>query len=42
MTRMIVHDTIALFRPLFTSRDRPKALFSRGKKGWTGLFGKGG
>ncbi|MBV9787022.1 MAG: hypothetical protein JOZ51_02530, partial [Chloroflexi bacterium] len=28
MTRIIVHDTIAQFQPLFTSRERPKALFS--------------
>lgn len=29
MTQIIVHDTLALFQPLFTSRDRPKLLFSR-------------
>ncbi|HEY0606448.1 MAG TPA: DUF2268 domain-containing putative Zn-dependent protease [Herpetosiphonaceae bacterium] len=32
MTRIVVHDTIALFQPLFTSRDRPKALFSRAEQ----------
>lgn len=29
MTRIIVPDTLAQFEPLFTSRERPKALFSR-------------
>lgn len=32
MTRIVVHDTIAQFQPLFTSRDRPKALFSHAEK----------
>lgn len=32
MTRIVVHDTIAQFQPLFTSRERPKALFSRAQE----------
>jgi uncharacterized protein YjaZ len=29
MTDIIVHDTIALFQPFFTSQERPKVLFER-------------
>jgi uncharacterized protein YjaZ len=29
MPEIIVHDTIALFQPLFTSQERPKVLFER-------------
>jgi uncharacterized protein YjaZ len=29
MPEIIVHDTIALFQPLFTSQERPKLLFER-------------
>lgn len=32
MTRIIVHDTIAQFQPLFTSRARPKELFSHAEQ----------
>jgi uncharacterized protein YjaZ len=32
MTKILVHDTIALFQPLFTSREHPKVLFSRAQQ----------
>jgi uncharacterized protein YjaZ len=32
MTRTLVHDTITLFQPLFTSREHPRVLFSRAQE----------
>ena len=32
MSEIIVHDTIALFQPLFTSQERPKVVFERASR----------